>query len=70
LHSGRPTIRALQSHSARSTAAIAIELIPGRPRLRIAPTIDVQAAWGAIASMPWTTPASLDSISFAVETSA
>ena len=36
LHSGSPSSLAFRSHSARSTAAIAIDAIPGRPRLRIA----------------------------------
>ena len=50
LHSGRPSSRAFRSQSARSTAAIAIELIPGRPRLRICSTIAAHAACGDIAS--------------------
>ena len=53
-----------------STAAIAIEVIPGRPRLRVCSTIAAHAACGAIASRPRTTPASFEAISFAVETSA
>ena len=38
-HSGRSSRRAFRSHRATSTAAIAIEPIPGRPRLRTARTI-------------------------------
>ena len=60
----------MRSHSATSTAAIAIDVIPGRPRLRVSRTIASHAAAGAIASASRTIPASLDSISFAVETSA
>ena len=70
LHSGKPSVRALRSHSATSTAAIAIEVMPGRPRLRVCSTIAAQAACGANASRPVTIPASLDSTSLAVETSA
>ena len=69
-HRGSPSRRAFRSQIARSTAAIAIEVIPGRPRFRVCSTIATHAACGAIASRPWTTPASLEAISFAVETSA
>ena len=70
LHSGRPSSRAFRSQSARSTAAIAIDVMPGRPRFRVSRTIAAHAACGASASAPWTIPASFDSTSFAVETSA
>ena len=49
---------------------MAIDVIPGRPRFRVCSTIASQVACGAIASRPRTTPASLEEISFAVETSA
>ena len=62
--------RALRSHSAASTAEIAIEAIPGRPRLRIAATIAAWAPGTAIASRPFTTPASRSRTSRAVAVSA
>ena len=53
--SGSPSSRAFRSQSAASTAEIAIEAMPGRPRLRIAATIAAQAPGMAIASRPRTT---------------
>ena len=49
---------------------MAIEVMPGRPRLRVSLTIAAQARCGAKASLPRTTSASLDSTSVAVEVSA
>ena len=53
-------MRALRSQSAVSTAAIAIEATPGRPRLRQARTIASQHAPTDIASRPTTTSRSTD----------
>jgi hypothetical protein len=69
-HSGADSNLACRSHRAITTAEAAIEAMPGRPRLRIPPTIAVHADGGAIVSRPSTTARSLVSISFAVETSA
>ena len=68
--SGRPSSRAFRSQSAASTAEIAIEAIPGRPRLRIAATIADHAPGTAIASRPRTTSASKSRTSVAVAVSA
>jgi len=57
-HSGKPSKRALRSHSETSTAAIAIDVIPGLPRLRVARTIPAHAVGGFIGSAPRTTAAS------------
>jgi hypothetical protein len=53
-----------------STAAMAAEQMPGRPRLRIRLTMASHAAGTAIASMPTTTSLRVDSISRAAATSA
>ena len=45
---------ALRSHRAVSTAAMAIEEMPGRPKLRMARTIDDQARGTSMASRPTT----------------
>jgi hypothetical protein len=64
--SGMSRSRALRSHSAVSTAEIAIDAIPGRPRLRTARRIASQHAGTANASAPTTTGARTSRISRAV----
>ena len=55
LTNGSSNNRAFKSHSAESTAEIAIETIPGRPRFRVRRTMAFQWAATARASRPSTT---------------
>lgn len=66
---GRLSRRAFKSQRAMSTAEIAIEAIPGRPRLRIRDTIAFQLDAGAIASWPYITSESRSWMSVALPNS-
>ncbi len=68
--SGIPSRRAFRSQRAESTAAIAVEAIPGRPMFRTAATILSQARGTAVASSPQTSGASRSATSAAAEASA
>ena len=67
VHSGTSSSFAFRSHSAASTAEIAVAASPCRPMLRTARCIAANAPGGSIASVPTTTSLSVLSISATID---